>query len=89
MRRAVPKAGVKNFHFHDTRHTAATRVLRKSNLKVVQQLLGHEDIKTTTKYAHVMQEDVLNAMEAARPTESPTGASADGNKALKNLGKAG
>ncbi|CAH2399091.1 tyrosine-type recombinase/integrase [Mesorhizobium ventifaucium] len=67
MRRAVPKAGVKNFHFHDTRHTAATRVLRNSNLKVVQQLLGHEDIKTTTKYAHAMMDDVLNAMEAAKP----------------------
>jgi len=51
MRRAVPDAGVLDFPFHDTRHTAATRVLRKSNLRVAQQLLGHEDIKTTTKYA--------------------------------------
>ncbi len=87
MRRAVPKAGVRNFHFHDTRHTAATRVLRKSNLKVVQQLLGHEDIKTTTKYAHAMFDDVLNAMEAAGPTESPTGQGVEGVNALKNIGK--
>jgi len=92
MRRAVPKAGVKNFHFHDTRHTAATRVLRNSNLKVVQQLLGHEDIKTTTKYAHAMVEDVLNAMEAAGakgPTESPTETTGKAVKGLKGLGKAG
>ncbi|TGT72967.1 site-specific integrase [bacterium M00.F.Ca.ET.159.01.1.1] len=89
MRRAVPKAGVKNFHFHDTRHTAATRVLRKSNLKVVQQLLGHEDVKTTTKYAHAMVEDVLDALEAASPTETPTEASSADIKALKDLGKAG
>lgn len=89
MRRAVPKAGVKNFHFHDTRHTAATRVLRKSNLKVVQQLLGHEDIKTTTKYAHAMMDDVLNALEAASPTESPTRVGEGYDKRLKDLGKAG
>ncbi|TPJ57423.1 site-specific integrase [Mesorhizobium sp. B2-6-1] len=92
MRRAVPKAGVKNFHFHDTRHTAATRVLRNSNLKVVQQLLGHEDIKTTTKYAHAMVEDVLNALEAAGakgPTESPTKTRETTVKGLKGLGKAG
>lgn len=91
MRRAVPKAGVKNFHFHDTRHTAATRVLRKSNLKVVQQLLGHEDVKTTTKYAHAMVEDVLDAMESAtkRPTGNPTEVPAEDVKSLKDLGKAG
>jgi hypothetical protein len=72
MRRAVPKSGVTNFRFHDTRHTAATRVLRKSNLRVVQTLLGHSDVKTTTKYAHALKEDVRAALEAASTTESPT-----------------
>lgn len=71
MRRAVPRAGVENFRFHDTRHTAATRVLRKSNLRVAQVLLGHKDIKTTTKYAHAMAEDVRAALEAASPAKSP------------------
>ena len=70
-RRAIPKAGVENFRFHDTRHTAATRVLRKSNLRVAQVLLGHKDIKTTTKYAHAMAEDVRAALEAASPAQSP------------------
>lgn len=71
MRRAVPNAGVENFRFHDTRHTAATRVLRKSNLRVAQKLLGHKDIKTTTKYAHAMTEDVRAALDAASPAKSP------------------
>ncbi|TGQ95370.1 site-specific integrase [Mesorhizobium sp. M8A.F.Ca.ET.208.01.1.1] len=90
MRRAVPRAGVKNFHFHDTRHTTATRVLRRSNLKVVQQLLGHEDIKTTTKYAHAMLEDVLNALEAAQtksPTENPTESPTETTNTMNSLGK--
>lgn len=73
VRRAVFAAGVKNFRFHDTRHTAATRTLRKSNLKVVQHLLGHADIATTVKYAHVTSDDLRGALEAATPTESPTG----------------
>jgi len=71
MRRAVAKSGVENFRFHDTRHTAATRVLRKSNLRVAQVLLGHKDIKTTTKYAHAMAEDVRAALEASSPARGP------------------
>ncbi|ASQ10184.1 hypothetical protein CDO22_08415 [Sinorhizobium meliloti] len=71
MRRAVPGAGVVNFRFHDTRHTAATRVLRKSNLRVAQNLLGHSDIKTTTKYAHAVADDIRNALDAIA-TDSPT-----------------
>jgi hypothetical protein len=54
----IEAAGVENFRPHDTRHTAATRVLRTSNLRVVQTLLGHKDVTTTTKYAHAMSEDV-------------------------------
>lgn len=74
MRRAVKKAGVVNLHFHDTRHTAATRVLRRSNIRVVQQLLGHERITTTEKYTHASSEDIRAALNAATPTENPTAA---------------
>jgi len=64
MRRAVPKGGVANFRFHDMRHTAATRTLRKSNLRVVQNLLGHTEIATTAKYAHALIDDIQNALDA-------------------------
>lgn len=70
MRRAVACSGVKDFHFHDTRHTTATRVLRRSNLRVVQNLLGHADITTTTKYAHAVQDDIRDALEAVSLTET-------------------
>ncbi len=72
FRRAVPKAGVVNFRFHDARHTMATRTLRKSNIRVVQQMLGHEDVTTTAKYAHAVMSDLEAAMEAATPTQIPT-----------------
>lgn len=71
-KRAIQRAGVHDFRFHDTRHTAATRVLRKSNLRVVQKLLGHSDPSTTAKYAHVMQEDVRAALDATSATEFTT-----------------
>jgi integrase len=65
-RRALAASGVKDFRFHDNRQTAATRLLRSSgNLRLVQKLLRHEDIATTTKYAHVNDEDLRKAMESA------------------------
>lgn len=71
LRRALDGAGVENFRFHDMRHTAATRVLRASNLRVVQKLLGHAKVETTTKYAHAMQEDIRAALNAASPAKRP------------------
>ncbi len=90
MRRAVPKAGVTNFRFHDTRHTGATRVLRSSNLRVVQKLLGHADVATTAKYAHALDDDIRNALEAAKsPTKNPTDATREADKRLQTKGKSG
>ncbi|APO74230.1 integrase family protein [Rhizobium etli 8C-3] len=87
MRRAVPRAGVTNFRFHDTRHTAATRVLRASNLRVAQKLLGHADVATTAKYAHALDDDLRNALEAtSSPTKSPTTDSSMSSKELKSGG---
>lgn len=64
--RACHAADVKNFRLHDTRHTAATRTLRGSrNLAAVQKLLNHSDPKTTLKYAHVLVDDVAEAMAAS------------------------
>jgi integrase len=74
-RRYREKSGVENFRFHDTRHTAATRTLRAGNLKVVQRMLGHEDITTTAKYAHALIEDMRVAMDAANHTGNHTSAS--------------
>jgi integrase len=83
-RRYRAKSGVENFRFHDFRHTAATRTLRVSNLKIVQQMLGHENIATTSKYAHSMIEDMRAAMNAANHTGNHTDAPQED---LKPLGK--
>jgi integrase len=69
-RRARKRAGVEDFRFHDARHTAATRLVRATgNLKMAQQLLGHTDIATTSRYAHVTKDDLRAGLEAvSRPT---------------------
>ena len=51
-------------------HTAAMRTLRKSNLRVVQKILGHADIAITAKfYTDATVEDMRDAMEATAPKE--------------------
>lgn len=68
-RRLRARAGVKDFRLHDLRHDTATKVLRKSNLKVVQSLLNHRSISTTAKYAHAFKDDVAAAMEAVAESQ--------------------
>jgi integrase len=57
-------AGVEDFRFHDYRHDFGTKLLRDSgNLKLVQKAMNHRDIKSTLRYAHVLDEDVAAAVE--------------------------
>ena len=50
---------------HDTRHTTGSRFLRVTgNLKATQKLLGHARIETTTRYAHVLIDDIRSGLEA-------------------------
>ena len=62
--RLMKRAGVKNFRFHDLRHTTATRLLRETgNLKIVQRALNHRDIATTARYGHVSDDEVADALQ--------------------------
>jgi integrase len=57
-------AGIIGLRFHDLRHDFGTKLLRSSgNLKLVQRAMNHRDIKTTLKYAHVLDSEVAAAME--------------------------
>lgn len=57
-------ADVKNFRFHDLRHTAATRMVGSGvPINMAKEILGHSDIRTTMRYAHAITEQSLDAIE--------------------------
>ena len=63
-KRLRAKAQVFGFRYHDFRHDLGTKVLRETgNLKIAQKVLNHRNIKTTVKYAHVLDEEVAAAVD--------------------------
>jgi integrase len=63
------QAGVTGFRFHDFRHDVGTKVLRLTgNLKLTKDVLNHRNIRTTLRYAHVMDGEVSDALEHAAET---------------------
>ncbi len=64
FKRAVKFAGIKNLHFHDLRHSFATRLVQHGvDLYTVQRLLGHKNPSMTQRYAHHSIESLRKGME--------------------------
>jgi len=56
---AVRRSGIpKDAHCHTLRHSFATFELQKGeNIRVVQKLLGHSNVRTTEIYTHIVRQD--------------------------------
>lgn len=64
--RARRAAGVPDVRMHDLRHSAASNMVNAGqSLYVVGQVLGHAQTKTTARYAHLSQDTLLAAVNAA------------------------
>lgn len=69
------KAGIRHMRFHTLRHTFATNVLQRGggNLKVVQMLLRHRHLSSSSIYLHPTQDDLdIAVMKACNPAPSPS-----------------
>lgn len=61
--RACARAGIEDFHFHDLRHEAASRISMKlSNVLELSAVTGHRDLRMLKRYYHPKAEDLAKKL---------------------------
>jgi len=57
-------AKLKNVRPHDLRHTFASHAVNNGfSLPIIAKMLGHKDLKTTQRYAHLHEDPVNKAVD--------------------------
>lgn len=63
-RNALNRTEIRNFRFYDLRHTFGSRLgMAGVDIKTIQELMGHKDIKMTMRYSHPTPEHKRRAVE--------------------------
>ncbi len=62
--KAVEGAGIKNFRFHDLRHTCASWLAQEGvQLLTIKAVLGHKTLSMVNRYAHLTHDEMKKAVE--------------------------
>lgn len=82
--KAIRLSGVKDFRFQDLRHTFASRLVQAGvPIKVVQELLGHANVATTMRYAHLAPADLRRAVDILALSEEKAAEAPDAARTKK------
>jgi integrase len=73
IRRAATRAGIeKNVTAHTLRHTAATWLRQeRGDTRLVAEYLGHSDLSTVARYAHVERDERFGAADRLEQLANP------------------
>ena len=67
---AIVDAKIKNFHWHDLRHTFASRLRMKGTpLEDIADLLGHKSLAMTRRYAHLGPNKLHVVVSMLKPSD--------------------
>jgi integrase len=68
---AVIEAGIKNFRWHDLRHTFASRLRMKGTpLEDIADLLGHKSLALARRYAHLSPSKMHAVVSLLKPSDT-------------------
>jgi integrase len=82
---AVVEAKLKNFHWHDLRHTFASRLRMKgAPLEDIADLLGHKNLTMTRRYAHLGPNKLHAVVSLLGATATTTATSENGGEAASS-----
>ena len=70
FKKALRKAEITDFHFHDLRHTSAS-YLRQSgvDLHKISKLMGHKDTRMANRYSHLSVDTLRDAVAKLEDTK--------------------
>lgn len=63
-RKTLAAAAIKDFRFHDLRHTCASYLaMNGASLLSIKEVLGHKHIQMTMRYAHLSESHISNVVQ--------------------------